>query len=558
MDAIILVGGVSRWLYPLACDRPRAMLGVGNVPALRRLFDHLAKNGVDRFLIPLSPDTLCVRNYFGDGRRLGHRIVYRYEEKYKGTAGCWLAFQDVLGDQPFFVINGNGFSRFDLKPFMDSPPAESPFLIVGVRRPDAGEAAPSADTPVKTAFWQSLSAPPADVYYVHPQILARIPAGKHFDLKEQLIPAAIAGGCGVWGLPLEGRYNGLKSFQDYLDANREVLNEGDRRGSGARRARVAGSASFHGAVLIGEDAVIGPDSVVVGPTVIGPGCRIGRGALVYQSVLNTGARVGNLSQVRRSILAEGAYVRPGIHLRRSLAFNGTVFPKGHARLLEGVPWARRWRIRADRFSAKSARVRSACFFAFKRAADIAGALLLAPAAAACCAAAAVLIKATSGGPVFYSEKRIGRGGREFSLYKLRTMVPGAHLKQEVLKELNQSDGPMFKIVNDPRITPLGRWLRRTSLDELPQLLNVLRGEMSLVGPRPLAAREMAWQPGWREMRLRVRPGMTGLWQVRCGSCSDFADWIACDVEYVRNVSFRLDIGILLATAAVVLRGRRGA
>jgi lipopolysaccharide/colanic/teichoic acid biosynthesis glycosyltransferase len=274
-------------------------------------------------------------------------------------------------------------------------------------------------------------------------------------------------------------------------------------------------------------------------------------------VLSPGARVGSLSQVRGSILAEGAHVGPGIQLRRSLAFNGTVFPKGHARLLDGASWTRRWLIRADRLSSQWARARSACFFAFKRAADIAGALLLAPAAVACCAAAAVLIKATSGGPVFYSEKRAGRAGREFSLHKLRSMVPGAHAKQEILKGLNQSDGPMFKIVNDPRITPAGRWLRRTSLDELPQLWNVLKGEMSLVGPRPLAAREMAWQPAWREIRLRVRPGMTGLWQVRCGSCSDFADWIACDVEYVRNVSFRLDLKILLATAAVVLRGRRG-
>jgi lipopolysaccharide/colanic/teichoic acid biosynthesis glycosyltransferase len=142
------------------------------------------------------------------------------------------------------------------------------------------------------------------------------------------------------------------------------------------------------------------------------------------------------------------------------------------------------------------------------------------------------------------------------MLKLRTMYTGAHLDQETLRARNQSDGPMFKIIHDPRITPLGGWLRRTSLDELPQLWNVFRGDMSLVGPRPLADREMKWHPVWRAMRLQVKPGMTGMWQARCGSVSDFADWIAYDVQYIQNACLSLDLWILLETVRVVVSGRR--
>ena len=163
---------------------------------------------------------------------------------------------------------------------------------------------------------------------------------------------------------------------------------------------------------------------------------------------------------------------------------------------------------------------------------------------------AILIKIDSKGPVFFLQKRCGKDGREFNMYKFRTMVKDAETLKKRLK--NEMEGPMFKLKNDPRITWLGRILRKLSLDELPQLLNVLKGEMSLVGPRPLADEEMVGDDIWREIRLSVRPGMTGLWQIMGRDSGKFSDWITYDTEYVQKRSLFMDIKILFLTITTVL------
>lgn len=163
---------------------------------------------------------------------------------------------------------------------------------------------------------------------------------------------------------------------------------------------------------------------------------------------------------------------------------------------------------------------------------------------------AILIKIDSKGPVFFLQKRCGRNRKEFFMYKFRTMVKDAETLKKGLK--NEMDGPMFKLKNDPRITQVGRILRKLSLDELPQLLNVLKGEMSLVGPRPLADEEMVGDDIWREIRLSVRPGMTGLWQIMGRDSGKFSDWITYDTEYVQKRSLFMDIKILFLTITTVL------
>ena len=163
---------------------------------------------------------------------------------------------------------------------------------------------------------------------------------------------------------------------------------------------------------------------------------------------------------------------------------------------------------------------------------------------------AILIKIDSKGPVFFLQKRCGKNRKEFFMYKFRTMVKDAETLKKRLK--NEMDGPMFKLKNDPRITRVGRILRKLSLDELPQLLNVLKGEMSLVGPRPLADEEMVGDDIWREIRLSVRPGMTGLWQIMGRDSGKFSDWITYDTEYVQKRSLFMDIKILFLTITTVL------
>ena len=158
---------------------------------------------------------------------------------------------------------------------------------------------------------------------------------------------------------------------------------------------------------------------------------------------------------------------------------------------------------------------------------------------------AAAIKLSSPGPILFIQERFGLNKRRFRMYKFRTMVVDAEARQTALEGLNEAQGPVFKIKHDPRITPLGRFLRKTSLDELPQLLNVLKGEMSLVGPRPLPNRDVTrFNESWLMRRFSVKPGLTCLWQINGRSNTDFDTWIALDLKYIDEWSFLLDFKIL--------------
>lgn len=169
---------------------------------------------------------------------------------------------------------------------------------------------------------------------------------------------------------------------------------------------------------------------------------------------------------------------------------------------------------------------------------------------------ALLIKLTSSGPVFFIQERIGFNKRRFDLYKFRTMFNGAEKNQSELEALNEASGPVFKIKNDPRITPIGKLLRKTSLDELPQIINVLKGDMSLVGPRPLPLRDYAgFDKDWHRRRLSVRPGITCFWQINGRSNTSFDEWMELDKQYIDNWSVWLDLKILVKTIPAVISFR---
>jgi exopolysaccharide biosynthesis polyprenyl glycosylphosphotransferase len=191
----------------------------------------------------------------------------------------------------------------------------------------------------------------------------------------------------------------------------------------------------------------------------------------------------------------------------------------------------------------------------KRAIDLAGAsaglVLLSPVLLI----AALAIKLSSPGPVLFTQPRYGLNRRLFKMYKLRTMVADADALQADLEARNEATGPVFKIQHDPRVTPVGRWLRRSSLDEFPQLLNVLHGEMSLVGPRPLPVRDVhRFTEAALMRRFSVRPGVTCLWQISGRSTLTFEDWIRLDLQYIDEWSMRLDVWVLIRTIPAVLKG----
>jgi lipopolysaccharide/colanic/teichoic acid biosynthesis glycosyltransferase len=192
---------------------------------------------------------------------------------------------------------------------------------------------------------------------------------------------------------------------------------------------------------------------------------------------------------------------------------------------------------------------------WKRAIDVLGAMIGLTLSLPLLVGAGIAIKLSSRGPVFYSQLREGMGGRRFRIFKLRTMQHGAHEKQSELRELSVQDGPAFKLHYDPRTTWIGRLLRATSLDELPQFWNVLRGEMSLVGPRPLPVHESIQCAPWQRRRLSVVPGMTCIWQVTGRSRVTFDEWMRMDLQYVRRRSLLCDMGLILATPPSVLVSR---
>ena len=245
-----------------------------------------------------------------------------------------------------------------------------------------------------------------------------------------------------------------------------------------------------------------------------------------------------MRRVAKAIRLEGVEVRVSANLPETLSTRVSPQPLGGVMTLS---------LRPVQLSGSQA--------AIKRTLDVMGSSVGLLISLPAFAAIALGIKLTSRGPVFYRQERIGRRGAHFRMLKFRTMVVGADRMRNELRERNNGDGRLFKMQDDPRVHRVGRWLRRWSLDEVPQLWNVLKGEMSLVGPRPSLPEEVELYEEWHFDRLEVRPGITGLWQVSGRSQLSFDDYVRLDVFYIENWSIAYDLFILAKTPAAVLSGR---
>jgi lipopolysaccharide/colanic/teichoic acid biosynthesis glycosyltransferase len=297
-------------------------------------------------------------------------------------------------------------------------------------------------------------------------------------------------------------------------------------------------------VWVGSDVHIARTAHLIGPVAIGDGARIASGAMIVgPAVIGRGAQVGNDVVLRHACLLPGAVVTgqsahslrlPCTPVQRPIRLHN-MMTGGHWSHLEERPWANT---------------------GAKRAMDIIGAVVMLMLTLPSYLIIAAAIKINSPGPVFYGHTRQGRGGRNFKCRKFRTMVPNADQIKAQIASLNEVDGPQFKMKDDPRIFGVGRVLRRFNVDEWPQFFNVLIGQMSLVGPRPSPERENRMCPAWRDARLSVRPGISGLWQVcrKREEATDFQEWIYYDMQYVKKQSFWLDLKILFWTLRVALRG----
>jgi lipopolysaccharide/colanic/teichoic acid biosynthesis glycosyltransferase len=333
-----------------------------------------------------------------------------------------------------------------------------------------------------------------------------------------------------------------------LETERGLLEMNERLVLGLA-PQVPGTAGAPSRTCMGSGVRVDPSASIVGPVVLQDEVEVRENAtLIGPAVLGRGSIVGPGATVAQCVIGQGQVVVPGATLRHRVYLGDSEEgPSPAALQAEELHSADSWETPALALSA--AATRPGRYPAFKRAFDVCLAasalLLLSPLAVLL----ALLVKLESSGPVFFGHVREGMRGRPFRCWKFRTMVHGADQQQRRLAQMNQVDGPQFKVSKDPRRTAVGAWLSAFNLDELPQLWNVLMGQMSFVGPRPSPFRENQVCVPWREGRLSVRPGITGLWQIcrHDRDKGDFHQWIYYDLLYVHNISLLLDLKILALT-----------
>lgn len=332
------------------------------------------------------------------------------------------------------------------------------------------------------------------------------------------------------------------SVKNHHNANNKYQQELlDRDG-----VQISPSARLFGKVLFGQNVSISQNAIVAGPSIICNDVKIANGAVIRTSIIGPGVSVprNHIIQNRvlrghspkRKIVCLGSYPQRRQKHRRQNANSIMSLEKSCSNNFRTWP----------KFSY------AGCL---KRIADVVAAVIVLILFAPIIPLIALVIKLTSPGPVFFKDKRQGLHGKAFECIKFRTMLVGADKIQDKLRIVSQVDGPQFKMTDDPRLSTVGRFLRNTYIDEIPQFFNVLFGQMSVVGPRPSPESENTLCPSWRDARLSVRPGITGLWQV-CRTrqpMKDFQEWIHYDTRYVRDLSLWMDLWICLQTTRKLVK-----
>ena len=554
--AIILAGGMDPGLLPGSDPLPKALLPVADIPLLHYVVANLRDHGVrEVFIACNAQDERLFRESCAPWMK-GIRISVIAESFPLGTAGALQPIGSRIAGEPFWVLEGGLFTALDfgkIEKFHTREKAATTIVARRIELPTEGISMnPKGEVEKLHLFHKSRDRRktyiPSGIYLFNPETLKCLDDRGYFDLKEQFIPRLRESGLPVriFDLNGEGIVRSIRSLKDYYEVNWEVVREdrmsglnGGRRPGGNRvwigkGAVVSDSARLMGPVVIGEGAAVGANCQIIGPAVVGSGARLEEGVLFRESVALPGAVVPKGSQVEYAFWTSRGEVPCSGGQGGRLGWGSDPALDGE----ESLP---------------SAAGEKGSYVFFKRAADVSlaalGLILLSP----LFILIVLAIRLDSPGPVFYTKRRCGLGGREFPMVKFRTMISGADRLQQELFNQNEVDGPVFKIWKDPRITRVGGFLRRTSLDELPQLWNVFCGEMSLVGPRPLVMEEMRFNPKWRDIRLTVRPGITGLWQINGRGEESFHDWIQHDIAYVLKRSFALDLKILFETVHKTVR-----
>lgn len=568
MKAVLLAGGEESLQNPLSKFSVKALLPVGNRPVLWYLLHLLQKNKISDILISAGPSARLIEEEFGDGGDLGVNLRFLEDDFPRGPAGCLVPHREFLKDSSFVVLSPVYPGNMDLANLLRRHKESGNMATVAVSRLKEGaRGCFETDSSMRiVGYVDSPSAKeqkslfqPLGMYVFEPAVLDFISEESYMDIKEQLIPTLIEENQTVRACLVAEDVNRLENVSEYFAANQALFKGQDGMSPHGvelspgvfvhGRTTIAPGANLKGPLLIGGGTIIEEGSKLEGPAVIGDNCLIAKGSRIKESILWSGTNLGAGAEMEHSISCRNTKIRPGASIRYTLV-NGKKLHFGEL-ALAGSYFAP---LKLESHDNGRGRVYGFLNGFFKRGMD----LTIAAVGLIVCAVPLLLIalaiKLDSPGPILYSQTRRTKGGRKFSMLKFRSMVIDADKMLDEMQDINQSDGPMFKIKKDPRLTPVGKFLRQTSLDELPQLFNVLKGDMSLVGPRPLAMNEMKWSPRWRDIRLQVKPGITGIWQIKGRSNSQFHDWIESDIDYVKNQSIGLDIKIMIKTVISVCKG----
>jgi lipopolysaccharide/colanic/teichoic acid biosynthesis glycosyltransferase/ADP-glucose pyrophosphorylase len=568
--AVILAGVQETKLAPLTNYCPSWMFPVLSKPLLEHTISCLKENGFEEIIIAL-PEKSEIPLYFKDIVS-GITIRYYQKDRPRGSAGTLKDLEKFLDAEPFLVINSNLFIGYaDLAKFIEDHLGTGSMITVGVHKENGRNRSIenftiSTDKRVKSFHTIHSSMDrrspwrPSGMYIMDPSVLRFIDRKHYMDINEQLIPTLQSECFSVSAHEVQGFYSCINNMNDYIYVHRELLMNGHkpnlepkveitRKVWVGKNVKISSGAYLLGPIVIDDDCEIKDGAQIIGPTVIGKRCQISEGAVVRECILWDDASISDFSHAEYSVIGETSYIPDNSTFKNMIILNG--WRIGDANLIPSDYNIKGVASLSEIMSIKGSSHK--LYHIARRILDVvvsaAGIILLLP----LLLLIAIAIKIDSHGPLFYIQKRCGLRGKLFNMIKFRTMVENAEDLQKELLVRNEVDGPLFKISDDPRVTKLGRILRKTSLDEIPQLFNVLKGEMSLVGPRPLIMDEMKFSQTWRDTRLKVKPGITGLWQIQGRSKAPFHDWIRYDISYVKNQSLWLDIKILFRTLKAVLK-----
>jgi lipopolysaccharide/colanic/teichoic acid biosynthesis glycosyltransferase/ADP-glucose pyrophosphorylase len=568
--AVVICGPHAEDLNPLIGDTPVCMLPVLNRPLIEHTVNVLEGCGIKTLIIALPRDDNSSAGRYREeliGRYSpGMEIRFDEEDRPKGTAGALRDLRRFIEDDNFFVIDANVFMEgMDFGAFLSGHKARGSVVTIGVKKDRVfpvegitvgGGGTVKGFTVIHPSRERRSPYSPAGIYLFSPAALDFISEKGYFDIKEQLIPELNKASMPVHIHEVTGYLKAIVSIEAYFEVQRErlfgaafdkgaLVEVGDGVWVGAD-STVSHRAYIVGPVIIGNGCDVAEGAQIIGPSVIGDGCVVGRRAVVRESILWRGVAAGEGSTLRHCVAGGGLKVYEGDSFSNKVLIH-SLSPSD----MSFIPSQYEFSGIVESVSLRMSGLRYLLYLGLKRMIDLFGGLVILFALAPVMAVIAFAIKRDSEGPCMFRQARCGKDGRDFVMYKFRTMVKDAAAMQQKYVKEKDVDGPVFKLLNDPRITRMGRFLRKTSLDELPQIFNVIKGEMSLVGPRPLVMDEMRFSPSWRSIRLKVKPGITGLWQVEGRSEAPFHDWIRYDVYYVKNQSLLLDIKILLKTVKVV-------